>query len=118
MRKYQQLGLVLVSLISIGILIVYRSENERLNNVLSVINFFGQQKDTLNLVKIENYSNFTYKFHYPLPAWSNLGNDFYGYSAFWKKNDLKKGGEAISIVVASIHSTVSFQVSPYKEFNY
>lgn len=117
MRKYQQLGLVLVSLISIGILIVYRSENERLNNVLSVINFFGQ-KDTLNLVKIENYSNFTYKFHYPLPAWSNLGNDFYGYSAFWKKNDLKKGGEAISIVVASIHSTVSFQVSPYKEFNY
>lgn len=107
MRKYQQLVLVLISLISVGILIVYRSENERLNNVLNVINFFGQ-KD-LSLIKIENFSNLTYKFDFPLPAWTYLGNEFHGYSAFWKKHELKAGGEAIAIVVASSHSTVSFQ---------
>lgn len=109
MRKYQQLVLVLISIISVGILIVYRSENERLNNVLNVINFFGQ-RDSLSLVKIENYSNFTYKYDYPLPSWTAIGNDFHGYSSFWKKNDLKAGGEAIAIIVGSVHSTVSFQV--------
>jgi hypothetical protein len=114
MRKYQQLILVLISVISVGVLIVYRSENERLNNVLNVINFFGQ-RDSLSLVKIENYSNFTYKYDYPLPTWQSLGNDFHGYSAFWKKNDLMAGGEAIAIVVGSVHSTVSFQVV---NFNY
>lgn len=108
MRKYQQLALVLISVISVGILIVYRSENERLNNVLNVINFFGQRD--LSLVKIENFQNFSYRFDYPLPAWTSLGNDVHGYSSFWKKNDLKAGGEVISIVVASPHSSVSFQV--------
>lgn len=116
MRKYQQLALVLISVFSIGILIVYKSENERLNNVLNVINFFGQRGDSLSLVKIENFSNFSYKFDYPLPAWINLGNDFFGYSAFFKKNDLKAGGEAIALVVASVHSAISFQV--IKSINY
>lgn len=110
MRKYQQLALILISIVSVGILIVYRSENERLNNVLNVINFFGQKDLGLSLVKIENYANFTYNYDYPVPTWTNLGNEFYGYSAFWKKHELKAGGEAIAIVVASIHSTVSFQV--------
>jgi hypothetical protein len=87
---------------------VYKSENERLNHVLNVINFFGQ-KDAINLVKIENYSNFSYRFDYPLPNWVNLNNDFHGYSAFWRKNDLIKGGEVILIGVGSILSPVLFQ---------
>lgn len=37
MRKYQQLLLVLVSVISVTVLIVYKSENERLNHVLNVV---------------------------------------------------------------------------------
>lgn len=110
MRKYQQLLLVLISVISVSILIVYKSENERLNHVLNVINFFGQ-KDAINLVKIENYSNFSYRFDYPLPNWVNLNNDFHGYSSFWRKNDLIKGGEVILIAVGSILSPVLFQVN-------
>lgn len=109
MRKYQQLLLVLISVISVTVLIVYRSENERLNHVLSVINFFGQ-RDSINLVKIENYSNLTYKFDFPLPAWTYLGNEFHAYSAFWKKNELKAGGEAIALAVGSVHSNVMYQV--------
>jgi hypothetical protein len=109
MRKYQQLFLVIISVISVTVLIVYRSENERLNHVLQVINFFGN-RDSISLVKIENYSNITYTLNYPLPLWSNLGNDFYSYSAFWKKNELQKGGVAILIGVGNIHSTVQFQV--------
>lgn len=110
MRKYQQLLLVLVSVISVTILIVYRSENERLNHVLNVINFFGQRDSGFSLVKIENYSNFTYKFDYPLPTWSNLGNDFHSYSAFWKKNELVAGGEVIALAIGSIHGNVLFSV--------
>lgn len=109
MRKYQQLLLVLISVISISVLIVYRSENERLNHVLNVINFFGQ-KDSINLAKIENYSNFSYRFDYPLPTFTNLNSDFHGYSAFWRKNELIKGGETILIAVGNIHSVAMFQV--------
>lgn len=109
MRKYQQLLLVLVSIISISVLIAYKSENERLNHVLNVVNFFGS-RDSINLVKIENYSNFTYRFDFPLPTWTYLSNDFHAYSAFWKKNDLVAGGEAIALAVGSVHGNVLFQV--------
>lgn len=110
MRKYQQLLLVVVSLISVTILIAYKSENNRLNNVLNVVNFFGRT-DSLSLVKIENVSNFSYGFDFPLPSWTNLGNNFHSYSSFWRKNDLVAGGEAISVVVGSLHASVLFQVS-------
>lgn len=111
MRKYQQLLLVLVSVISVTVLIVYRSENERLNHVLNVVNFFGNRDSiNLNLVKIENYSNFTYRFDFPLPSWGYLGNEFHAYSAFWKKNDLVDVGEAIALAVGSVHGNVLFQV--------
>lgn len=109
MRKYQQLILVIISIISVSVLIVYRSENERLNHVLNVINFFGKRE--ISLVKIENYSNFSYRFDYPLPTFTNLDDDFHGYSAFWKKNDLVAGGKVVAIIVgSSIHSIVQFQV--------
>lgn len=111
MRKYQQLFLVLLSVISVSVLIVYKSENERLNHVLNVVNFFGQ-RDSINLVKIEHFSNFTYKFDYPLPSWTNLESNFHVYSGFWTKNDLIAGGEALAIVVSNLHATVQFQVSP------
>lgn len=112
MRKYQQLLLVLISLISVTVLIAYKSENERLNNVLNVVNFFGNRDSVnLNLVKIENYSNFTYRFDYPLPSWTFLGSEFHAYSAFWKKNDLVAGGEAIAMAVGSAHGNVQFKVS-------
>lgn len=111
MRKYQQLLLVVISIISISILIIYRSENERLNHVLTVINFLGT-RETFDLRKIsENLSNFTYRFDYPLPSWVNLGSDFHAYSAFWKKNDLLKGGDGVALVVGSVHAKVDFQVS-------
>lgn len=111
MRKYQQLILVLISVISVTVLIAYKSENERLNHVLNVVNFFGQRESvSLNLVKIENFSNFTYRFDFPLPTWSYLGNDFHAYSSFWKKNDLIAGGEAVALAIGSEHGNVMFQV--------
>jgi hypothetical protein len=109
MRKYQQLLLLIITIVSTIVLIVYRSENNRLQNVLNVINFFGQKE--INLLKIENYSNFSYRFDYPQPSFINLDSDFHGYSAFWKKNDLIAGGEVVAIVVGTVHATVLFQVS-------
>ncbi|CRL08573.1 CLUMA_CG021382, isoform A [Clunio marinus] len=107
-QEFDQLILILISVISVTVLIVYKSENERLNHVLSVINFFGQ-RDAISLVKIENYSNFSYRFDYPLPSWIYLSNEFHGYSAFWKKNDLVAGGEAIALAIGSVHGNVLFQ---------
>lgn len=37
MRKYQQLILILISIISVSVLIIYKTENRRLKYVLEVV---------------------------------------------------------------------------------
>lgn len=111
MRKYTQLGLVLLTIISITVLLVYRNEYRQLKYVLDVVNFIGR-KDELDLARIENRTNYvhsTYDFSTPLPIWQRIGNDFHAYSAFWMKTSLKSGGEIVTIVVGLKHSIVSFK---------
>lgn len=113
MRKYKQLLLVLVSVISITILLFYRSENSRLKYILQVVNFFGRN-DAAALVKVENTAKLLYPEHdysAPLPVWQRLGNDFHGYSSFWIKNDLVAGGEVIVVAVGILNVTPKFKCS-------
>lgn len=100
MRKYQQLCLVVISLISITFLLVYRSENGRLKYVLEVVNFFGQKEP----IKEEN----TFEYTSPLPIWQRIGNGFHAYSSFWHRDALAQGGEITTLVVGLQHSVVSF----------
>lgn len=113
MRKYTQLCLVLITIISIIVLLMYRNEYKQLKYVLDVVNFIGR-KDEISLIHLENQTNFyqesSYQFNEPLPIWQRIGNGFHAYSSFWiKPNDLKAGGELITIVVGLKHSIVSFK---------
>lgn len=118
MRKYTQLCLVLITVASIIVLLMYRNEYKQLKYVLDVVNFIGR-KDEISLIHLENQTNFyqesSYQFNEPLPIWQRIGNGFHAYSSFWiKPNDLKAGGELITIVVGLKHSIVSFKC----ELNY
>lgn len=92
---------------------MYRNEYKQLKYVLDVVNFIGR-KDEISLIHLENQTNFyqesSYQFNDPLPIWQRIGNGFHAYSSFWlKPNDLKAGGELITIVVGLKHSIVSFK---------
>lgn len=113
MRKYTQLCLVVITIVSIIVLLMYRNEYKQLKYVLDVVNFIGR-KDEIALIHLENQTNFhqqsQYQFNEPLPIWQRIGNNFHAYSSFWiKPNDLRAGGELISIIVGLSHSIVSFK---------
>ncbi|XP_059612929.1 uncharacterized protein LOC132259352 [Phlebotomus argentipes] len=111
MRKYQQLALVIISLISIMVLIMYRNENSKLRYILEVVNFFGRT-DAAALVRIENSTTFSHiaaDFATPLPMWTRLGSEFHAYSSFWTKNSFSAGGEVVTLVVGLRHAIVNFR---------
>lgn len=100
MRKYQQLCLIVISLVSVVVLLMYRSENSRLKYVLEVVNFFGRSDNAI--VRLENTTKIfiqNYDLVSPMPSWTRIGTDFHVYSTFWSNNTLKAGGlESISLV--------------------
>lgn len=111
MRKYQQLALVLISISCIAILLVYKSENNRLKYVLEVVNIFGRS-DAASLIRIDNstrYRSVPYDFDSPLPVWQRVGSDVYVYSAYWQKNDLEVGGTVVAIAVGLENAIVNFK---------
>lgn len=111
MRKYQQLALVLLSISCVAILLVYKSENNRLKYVLEVVNIFGRS-DAASLIRIDNssrYKSVPYDFDSPLPSWQRVGADVYVYSAFWQKNELEAGGTVVSLAVGLEQSIVNFK---------
>ncbi|XP_058831869.1 uncharacterized protein LOC131690258 [Topomyia yanbarensis] len=111
MRKYQQLALVLISISCVAILLVYKSENNRLKYVLEVVNIFGRN-DAASLIRVDNSSRYRpapYDLNSPLPVWQRVGDDVYVYSAFWQKNDLEIGGTVVSLAVGLEQSIVNFK---------
>lgn len=112
MRKYQQLFLVIVSCVSVGILLMYKTENRRLRDIVRVINFFGQNDAIVlrqrpagppyDTVSLNDYVH-------PMAVWQRLGGDgYHGYSAFWSRNELTKSGEAIALVVGRTGVPLNF----------
>lgn len=111
MRKYTQLGLVVITVASIVVLLMYRNEYKQLKYVLDVVNFIGR-KDEIALVHFENQTSqqSLHQFDEPLPIWQRIGNGFQAYSSFWMKpNVLRSGGEVITIVASLKHSIVKFK---------
>ncbi|KAH8416182.1 hypothetical protein KR222_010109 [Zaprionus bogoriensis] len=115
MRKYQQLALLLISCFSVGILLMYKSENNRLKYVLKYVNFFGRN-DAAVLRRLHNGTDSEAEqllsksaFSKPLPVWQLIGDSFHAYSAYWKRNELVAGGEAHVIVVGRRGAVVDFR---------
>lgn len=89
MRKYQQLALLLISCFSVGILMMYKTENNRLKYVLKYVNFFGRN-DAAVLRRLQNgtenedgHQLLKTAFSKPLPVWQLIGDSFHAYSAYW-----------------------------------
>lgn len=89
MRRYQQLLLFIISVVSVTLVLIYRHEYNRLHYVLEVFNFFGAPCNFTDLQISNNILN-----HHdwgPDPVWQE--NDVgYVYSAFWDKNEAKALG--------------------------
>lgn len=89
MRKYQQLALLLISVFSVVVLLMYKSENNRLKYVLKYVNFFGRN-DAAVLRRLQNGTGSEAElrlpksaFSKPLPVWQLIGDSFHAYSAYW-----------------------------------
>lgn len=89
MRKYHQLLLFVVAVISLSLLLVYRHEYNRLHYVLEVFNFFGQSCNLTQLGQIESLNQQHWG---PEPVWhSSEGSPgFHVYSAFWTEENQVK----------------------------
>uniref|UniRef100_A0A1I8P171 Uncharacterized protein n=1 Tax=Stomoxys calcitrans TaxID=35570 RepID=A0A1I8P171_STOCA len=111
MRKYQQLLLLVISCVSVIILLMYKSENNHLKGVLQVINFFSRN-DAAIMKRIEsNSSMYLRDFTYPLAVWQTIGTNFHSYSAYWRRNELVSGGDAMAIVVGRKGAVLNFKCS-------
>ncbi|KAI5752427.1 hypothetical protein M8J77_016900 [Diaphorina citri] len=110
MRKYQQLLLIIISVISIISLVQYRNEYLRLRYVLQVLNFFGSPNNiidnnciSLNESFVNSEANF-YKYSDPSPLWFNF-EKHYLYSAFWEIKDPDSGRKAVKILAVGEESS-------------
>ncbi|XP_017769784.1 PREDICTED: uncharacterized protein LOC108557677 [Nicrophorus vespilloides] len=86
MRKYKQLLLVLLSIVSLSLLLLYRHEYNKLHTVLEVFNFFGQPCNLTDLLESNRVVN-----HYdwgPNPIWTEDEN-IQVFSSFWSSNEVK-----------------------------
>lgn len=99
MKKYYQLLLLLSSVTSLGLFLLYRHEYNRLHYVLEVFNFFGHPCNISELRASENIVD-----HHdwgPTPLWRQSEN-VQVYSAFWNnKNEiqaivLRSGGRTVT----------------------
>ncbi|XP_034651808.1 uncharacterized protein LOC117890834 [Drosophila subobscura] len=113
MRKYQQLVLLLISCLSVGILLMYKTENNRLKYVLKYVNFFGRS-DVAVLRRLENGTKEDLPqvaLWRPMPVWQVIGDSFHAYSAYWMRKELVAGGEAHVLVVGKQGAVVDFRCS-------
>ncbi|KDR06922.1 uncharacterized protein LOC110840401 [Zootermopsis nevadensis] len=97
MKKYYQLALVIISLVSVVTLLFYRHEYNRLRYVLEVLNFFGKpggQQSGLasddctigNLSYGKKFISFTES----IPTWQRLSNTHFIYSAYWELSEERR----------------------------
>ncbi|KAK7793626.1 hypothetical protein R5R35_004860 [Gryllus longicercus] len=102
MRKYYQLTLVVVSVISVVSLLIYRHEYNRLRYVLEVLNFFGTPGQSasasecapFNVTRL-NYDILGFREH--LPTWQRISSTYSVYSAFWEASDGSNRVKAVGI---------------------
>uniref|UniRef100_A0A1B0B209 Uncharacterized protein n=1 Tax=Glossina palpalis gambiensis TaxID=67801 RepID=A0A1B0B209_9MUSC len=104
MHKYQQLLLLIISCISVGILLMNKTENNRLKDVLHVINFFGRKDAASPLRQYQQLISLSGGFHTSITR-----QHFHTYAAYWKRYELVGGGEAVIIVVGRRDANLNFK---------
>lgn len=102
MRKYYQLTLVIISVISIVSLLIYRHEYNRLRYVLEVLNFFGTpgQSFSANDCTSSNVTHLSYDilgFREHIPSWQRISGTYSIYSAYWDSSEGHSQVKAIGV---------------------
>lgn len=80
MKKYQRLLLIIISIISVSLFLVYRHQYNRLHRVLEVFNFFGTPCNFSELQQSEH--DLAEHDWGPQPLWQEIDSKAYVYSAF------------------------------------
>ncbi|XP_054278288.1 uncharacterized protein LOC128996826 [Macrosteles quadrilineatus] len=101
MRKYHQLLLFVITIISLSTLLVYRREYLKLRYVLEVLNYFGSPQGggedclLLNDTYMQKERN-KYLFSQPKPSWTKVQQHFV-YSSFWENEGEKLHVRALAV---------------------
>ncbi|XP_066260708.1 uncharacterized protein [Euwallacea similis] len=89
MKKYQRLVLLLISVVSVALFLIYRQQYNRLRHVLEVFNFFGTP---CNLTELEKSDSLILEHDWgPPPVWQEIDSKSYIFSAFLIEQNLVKG---------------------------
>ncbi|XP_076043236.1 uncharacterized protein LOC143026547 [Oratosquilla oratoria] len=86
MRKYQQLALTIITIISLVSFLFYKHEYERLRYVLEYLDTFGEPPSDLGAVRPQCGYSTQSKVSTPPADWVQVSPEFYIYSAFWDDN--------------------------------
>ena len=104
MKKYYQLALVIISLVSVVTLLFYRHEYNRLRYVLEVLNFFGKpggQQSGLTsddcITGNSSHGKELLSFAEPMPTWQRVGSTHFVYSAYWEVSEEGRRVKAVSV---------------------
>lgn len=91
MKKYQRLVLLITSVLSLSLFLIYRHQYNRLHQVLAVFNFFGTP---CNVSELERSPNLMLEHDWgPQPVWQaiSIKSSAFTFSAFLMHNSLIKG---------------------------
>ncbi|XP_066996282.1 uncharacterized protein [Anabrus simplex] len=118
MRKYYQLILVIVALVSALLALYYHHQYIRIHNVMEVLNFFGKPGQTASTydcssINITNHDQKSLSFADPMPVWQRISDTHFAYSAFWEQT--AHGTEIKVISVGTGNSDPRFNCSLWFE---
>ena len=106
MKKYQQLFLAIVSIVSFACLLIYRHEYNKLRYVLEVLSFFGTPGMPATVsspctTTNNNFEKYTLK---TMPTWQSIRDSLFLYSAFseYVDHNLKIKVYAVGMLNASL----------------
>ncbi|XP_050293725.1 uncharacterized protein LOC126734233 [Anthonomus grandis grandis] len=89
MKKYQRLLLIIISIISLSLFLVYRHQYNRLRHVLEVFNFFGTP---CNISELHRSPGVLLEHDWgPQPVWQEVDSKGFIYSAFLVENHKVQG---------------------------
>lgn len=89
MKKYQRLVLIIISIISVGLFLVYRQQYNRLRHVLEVFNFFGTP---CNVSELQRSDGLLLEHDWgPQPIWQEVDSKGFIYSAFLLQKNKVQG---------------------------
>lgn len=114
MRKYHQLLLFIITVISVSTLFVYRREYLKLRYVLEVLNYFGTPQGGVDECLVLNQTFMDKErteqlFSQPQPIWIKVGQHFI-YSSFWENEEGKLHARVLALGPPSAFSNFECHV--------